>query len=239
MGCNVSRTRPAAGVPCSFAFAGALALSTLLPALGCRGRAGADCESNNATRCAWEKAVSNSRGDATGGEGRSDGSSLYRGAQEAPNEDANWDRASQILGEVWTLLGDGVDGQAVELRARAWCEGELSPGRQGDASWSCALIDPPRFEGRDLGLEVNADGIVALTAFNLGEGEALKLLNDAVEHWRALCLSKDFEPYQGRDRNGDFRGCPMRDGPLLVLSRFRPEVETPLWQVSLSVMPAG
>ena len=77
-----------------------------------------------------------------------------------------------------------------------------------------------------------------MTAFNLGEGEASGLLRDAIERWSPLC-SEEFAPYPPSQVAGEFTGCVLNEGPLLILSRFRPDPEASLWQVSLAVMPAG
>lgn len=135
-------------------------------------------------------------------------------------------------------MGEGVEGEAVVERVSRWCS--IQPGEQLDAqpTWSCALTEPPRFEGREMTLEASADGIVALSAANLGEGEAIQLVSDAAEQWRALCTT-DFTPYPSRGPEGEHLGCVLEEGPLLVLSRIKAETDSPLWQVSLTVLPAG
>ena len=128
--------------------------------------------------------------------------------------------------------------EALAAAAREGCAEEPATRGGESGSWTCALADAPVLAGRDFVLEVGADGVIALTAFNLGEGEASTLLDDASQRWRPLC-DEDFAPYTPRGEAGEFRGCVLTDGPLLVLSRFMPDPEAPLWQVSLAVMPAG
>jgi hypothetical protein len=156
----------------------------------------------------------------------------------APSHRDEWDRATEVLAEAWTMMGEGVDREALAEVTRTRCAEEPTSRGRDRNTWTCPLTRPPVLAGRDFLLEVGADGVIALTAFNLGEGEATELLADATTRWTPLC-SGEFAPYTPRKAGGVFKGCVLNDGPLLVLSRFMPDPEAPLWQVSLAVMPGG
>lgn len=211
----------------------------LVTTTACPGRGDPRCAGKNASECAWDKAVRGDRPAAATG----DEVEAWRDPGEASRTpDDEWTRATEILGEAWTLMGEGVEGDAVAAQAKKWCDPNLVTGpstpERKDA-WSCDLEDPPRLSGRALRLEVGDEGVVALSVANLGEGEATALIDGAAERWGPLCTQRAFGEMPARGPAGTYRGCVLKDGPLLVLSRFRPEPETPLWQVSLSVMPAG
>ena len=196
----------------------------------------AKCRGKNAAKCAWEDAE---KGTETSEPGATQpGAPLEPGDPLAPTRPDQWERATQILGAAWTMMGEGVDREALASVAREGCAEEPATRGGERGSWTCKLTDAPVLAGRDFVLEVGGDGVIALTAFNLGEGEASSLLDDASRRWRPLC-SEDFAPYTPPGADGEFRGCVLTDGPLLVLSRFMPDPEAPLWQVSLAVMPAG
>lgn len=216
--------------------AGALPFALLLGAASQAACAHGECRGRDEARCAWEKAERAKRpgqgqdsGDATG---------YVPGDPLATTTPDQWDRATEVLGEAWTMMGEGVDRAARAEVVRSGCAEEPTtrPGEQD--TWTCQLSQAPVLAGREFMLEVGRDGVIALTAFNLGEGEAVGLLEDASRRWRPLCAD-DFAPYTPPRASGEFRGCVLADGPLLVLSRFMPDPTAPLWQVSLAVMPAG
>jgi hypothetical protein len=214
--------------------AGLLAAASTLGACAHR-RGDKACRGKSEAQCAWEKAE---RGDESAPREDRELTGYNPGDPLTPTGQDQWDRATEILGAAWTMMGEGVDRQALAEVARDACA-EPPTARTGDeASWTCPLQDAPVLAGRDFILEVGGEGVIALTAFNLGEGESSGLLDEAVGRWKPLC-AQDFAPYTPPRASGDFRGCVLNDGPLLVLSRFMPDPETPLWQVSLAVMPAG
>ena len=214
--------------------AGLLLGGSLLGACGHR-RGQGDCRGKNEAQCAWERAERGAESKPTkNGE-------LPRytpGAPLTPQRQDQWDRATEILGEAWTMMGEGIDRQAMAEVAREGCAEAPTSDSADDDNWTCPLRVPPVLAGRDFILEVGGEGVIALTAFNLGEGESAGLLDEAARRWRPLC-TQDFAPYTPPRANGDFRGCVLNDGPLLVLSRFMPDPKAKLWQVSLAVMPAG
>ncbi len=218
----------------------ALALVVGLCALaaesGCANRKDPRCGRRSATECAWDDAV----GAGRPGETRDDDEVGWfdpRLPTRTPTDE--WTRATEILGEAWTLMGEGVEGKAVSVQAQKWCDPQrLNPGPDG-RGWVCDMLEAPELGGREARLEFGREGVVALTMMNLGEGEAAKLLADAAERWGSLCSGGAFETMPARGAEGSYEGCVLKDGPLLVLSRFVPDAEAKLWQVSLSVMPAG
>lgn len=203
--------------------------------IACHNRAGSkDCKGKSETQCAWEQAEGAAQPSTPG-----ISAPTYNPRDPlTPTTQDDWDRATQVLGEAWTMMGEGVDREALAQVARNHCA-EDPATRGGDTgSWTCQLTEAPVLAGRAFILEVGGDGVIALTAFNLGEGEASGLLRDAIERWSPLC-SEEFAPYPPSQVAGEFTGCVLNEGPLLVLSRFRPDPEASLWQVSLAVMPAG
>ena len=208
---------------------------TVLSFAGCADRIDNPlCKGKSDTQCAWELAERASKPPGTSDP--DDPSAPIESYTQTTQDE--WDRATSLLGAAWTMMGEGVDRGAVAEVLRASCSEEPTTRKAERDSWTCPLLDAPALAGRDFLLEVGGDGVVALTGFNLGEGEAKNLLAEAAKRWNSLCGST-FAPYTPPEQGGEFRGCVLADGPLLVLSRFMPDPESPLWQVSLTVMPAG
>ena len=183
----------------------ALGLCVTLSLFSCaHGKRG--CRGKNAAKCAWEKAEKGPTAQAPGPGAGPEALPAEPGDPLAPTRPDEWERATQILGAAWTMMGEGVDREALAAAAREGCAEEPATRGGESGSWTCALADAPVLAGRDFVLEVGADGVIALTAFNLGEGEASTLLDDASQRWRPLC-DEDFAPYTPRGEAGEFRMC--------------------------------
>lgn len=223
-----------------------LVAPTLALATACAGRRPPDCPRGLSTeQCLWQRAQrdgtdpqdggngNDGTGGGEGGEGGTDGEG------KVTTGDPGWARVDTVLDEGIGMLAVGLSGETVAAHTLQRCERDASPRETPHGTaWTCHLEEAPRLAGRELTLEVAADGLVSLAGFGYTEVESQSVLRAARERFSSRCAQGRFAAVETRGLE-EFSRCPLVEGPLLVLGRFPEPDQDDVWQVSFTVLGAG
>jgi hypothetical protein len=220
--------RSAHAVPLVLALAGLIGAS-------CRSTP-TQCEHENTERCLWEAGVSPppSPDDPDPAAGGEDGEGGV--ASETTELD-------QTLAQMVSIIGAGLEWSLVDERARALCSGEPrdpepDPERPTAApdAWTCAIAG---LEINDQPLSLEAtDGVLSLSAVDIGEAESAELFEFAQRRFDGLCAGDPFTQFEGEGLQEYYR-CSLPEGPYLVVARFPRDAKASRWQVSIAIVNAG
>lgn len=192
-------------------------------------------------QCLWQRAQEDG---ATTGDGTTKTPGTGEGGEGDPDSsviagDPGWARVDRVLDEGIGLLSVGLSGETVAAHSLERCEREASPRETPHGTaWTCHLEQAPLLAGRELTLEVAADGLVSLAGFGFTEAESRSVLQAARQRFSKRCARGRFAAVESRGLE-EFSRCPLAEGPLLVLGRFPEPDQDDAWQVSFTVLGAG
>lgn len=203
----------------------------------CRTRP-SDCRHEAVEQCLWERGVAPPTPDANDDDD-GDGE-LDDGDGEVTPETTKLDDTLTAMTEI---IAAGLEWALVDERARSLCSGPPTvpepdpalPPPNPDA-WTCAIA------GLELGeqpLELEAsEGVLSLSAINLGDAESTTLFELAQARFGGWCANRGFREVES-DGLSEFYRCSLADGPYLVVARFPRDLEAGRWQISIAIVDAG
>lgn len=206
------------------------ALALVLACSACTG-------ATQASRDAWDKAVSN-RGGASKGTGGAGGG---RGAQKGSNPGDTWQALAQFTTDATELLAGGSTTVSLPRLAGQLCD-EVPEALADDPkaeSVRCAPKTPLAAQGRDFELELGRASTIGLFIRDLSDQASGELVRQTLQRLRSVCR----EPWAsaGRADNAleEFHTCPTASGATVVVGRFPNNLAAGQWQFSLAVLGPG
>lgn len=189
------------------------------------------CQGTDLARCEFERAIDQAKAK--------EAEKIAMAQREREQTQLQgWAWADALVQEFANALGDGMDAEIVHTRTENHCGFELGVNRSAQESWVCALASPLELGGARFVLEYSPDGVLSLASDRLDAEQSQRLLEQAVQRWRPLCQSKQFEQVEGQTHHQIYR-CALVDGPLLVLGRFDRDLAADRWQLSFAMVAVG
>lgn len=197
-----------------------------------------------ASRDAWDRAVTNQGGASKGGDGAGGG----RGGQKGSGPGDTWQGLAQFTIDASELLAGGSTTVSLPRLAEQLCSAAPDVPDAPDApdedsaadSLRCAPRTPLAALGRDFELELGrSPSSIGLLADDLSDQDSSELVSQIRQRLRGVCR----EPWSRADNalavEQEFHTCPTAGGAVLAVGRFPTDLGAGKWQFSLAVLGPG